>query len=184
MSSVMGIIKSHKGAILLHSDPGAGSTFKVLLPLFAGHQGTTPSDPAEDVLPTAYRDTTGTVLVVDDEELVREVCRAYVKDMGLQTLGAADGREAVDIFSRHMHDISLVILDLTMPHMDGVASLHALRLLRPDARVLISSGHATQATETFFTDDKPDGFIQKPFQMQELQEKIAGILGRESCPET
>jgi PAS domain S-box-containing protein len=176
MSSVIGIIKSHNGAILLYSEPELGSTFKVLLPVFNGQQGAAASGPAENALPKPHRDVAGMVLVVDDEESVREVCREYLHDMGLQTLGAADGKEAVDIFSRYMREISLVILDLTMPHMDGVASLHELRLLQPDAKILISSGHAAQTTEKMFVDDTPDGFIQKPFQLQELQDKIAGIL--------
>jgi PAS domain S-box-containing protein len=176
MSSVMGIIKSHNGAILLYSEPGSGSTFKVLLPVISGQQGVSRSDPAGSALPKPHRDTAGKVLVVDDEELVREVCGEYLNDMGLQTLNAADGKEAVDIFSRNMNDISLVILDLTMPNMDGVVSLRAMRQIQPDTKILISSGHATQTTEKFFVDDQPDGFIQKPFQKNELQAKIAGIL--------
>lgn len=80
-----------------------------------------------------------------------------------------------------MHDISFVILDLTMPHMDGVAALHELRLLQSDVKVIISSGHATQTAAKSFIDDKPDGFIQKPFQMQELQERIYEILHSSFC---
>ena len=184
MSSVIGIIKSHNGAILLYSEPELGSTFKVLLPVFNDQQIAIPSDPAENALLKPHLDVPGMVLVVDDEEPVRDVCREYLHGMGLQTMGAADGREAVDIFSRYMHDISLVILDLTMPHMDGVASLHELRLLQPGAKILISSGHAVQTTEKMFIDDTPDGFIQKPYQMQELKDKITGILNGTSCLQT
>ncbi|NTW98859.1 MAG: PAS domain S-box protein [Geobacteraceae bacterium] len=184
MSSVMGIIKSHNGAILLYSEPELGSTFKVLLPIFVDQQGVFPSDPAENVPLKPNLDVAGMVLVVDDEEPVREVCREYLHDMGLLTLGAADGREAVDIFRRNMHDISLVILDLTMPHMDGVASLHELRLLQPGVKILISSGHAVQSTEKMFIDDTPDGFIQKPYQILELKNKISEILHGASCLQT
>ncbi len=181
MSSVMGITKSHKGAILVYSEPGLGSTFKILLPIFTGQRGDNPSGPADSELPVPHHDSAGMVLIVDDEEFVREVCSDYLKNMGLQTLCAADGREAVDIFRRHMHDISFVILDLTMPHMDGVAALHELRLLQSDVKVIISSGHATQTAAKSFIDDKPDGFIQKPFQMQELQERIYEILHSSFC---
>ena len=176
MSSVMGIIKSHNGAILLQSNPGSGSTFKILLPVFTGQSGTSPPHPAERIAPKHHHATTGTVLIVDDEDLVRDVCCAYLNDMKLLTLSAADGREAIDTFSRHMHDISFVILDLTMPHMDGVATLRELRLLQPDVKVIISSGHSTETTAEKFSADKPDGFIQKPFQMQELQKNISKIL--------
>ena len=184
MSSVLGIIKSHNGAILLNSKPGFGSTFKVLLPIFTGQHAATPSVPTDSVLPKPHIDTAGTVLVVDDEEPVRELCRQYLKDMGLQALSAADGREAVTIFKQHADDITLIILNLTMPHMDGVATLHELRRLQPDVRVIIISGHDTQTTAKNFINDKPDGFIQKPFKMQELQEKITEILHGSSCQHT
>jgi PAS domain S-box-containing protein len=176
MASVMGIIKSHNGAILLHSKPGFGSTFKVLLPIFTGEQCVAPLDTAYGLFPKPHQGTAGTVLVVDDEELVREVCREYLKSMGLQTLIATDGRDAVAVYKKNAEDIVLIILDLSMPHMDGVATLHDLRQLQPDVKVIISSGHDTLTTAKDFIYDKPDGFIQKPFQMQELQEKIAGIL--------
>ncbi len=178
MSSVMGIIKSHNGAILLISKPGSGSTFKVLLPIFTGENDAILSELSDAVPSKSHSDIEGAVLVVDDEERVREVCKGYLSSMGLRTLCAADGREAVEIFSRHMHDISLVILDLTMPHMDGVGvmTLHELRLLQPDVKVIINSGHATQSAARNFITDKPDDFIQKPFQMQEIQEKITRIF--------
>lgn len=184
MSSVLGIIKSHNGAILLNSKPGFGSTFKVLLPIFTGQHCATPSGTAHCVLQEPHRDTAGTVLIVDDEELVREVCGEYLKGMGLLTLNAADGREAVIVFGQHANDITLIILDLTMPHLDGVATLHELRQLQSDVKVIISSDHDTQTTAKNFINDKPDGFIQKPFQMQELQEKINGILHGSSCQKT
>jgi CheY-like chemotaxis protein len=180
MSSVMGIIKSHNGAILLYSEPGLGSTFKVLLPVCSGLLNRAEAAEGVNTLPMPRGDSVGKVLVVDDEELVQEVCREYLHDLGLGTLGAMNGSEAAEVFRRNCDDVSLVILDLTMPHMDGVAALHALRQIRPDIKVLISSGHATQATEKMFIDDVPDGFIQKPFQFQELQDKIVAILNNPS----
>ena len=176
MSSVMGIIKSHNGAILLYSEPGLGSTFKILLPTVEERGDAASADMADDAAAKPQHGKIGTVLVVDDEELVREVCMEYINDMGLQTLGAEDGREAVDIFSRNMSDILFVILDLTMPHMDGVAALHELRLLRPDVKVIVSSGHTTETAAKAFVSDKPDGYIQKPYQMMELQRVISKLI--------
>lgn len=176
MSSVMGIIKSHNGAIFLYSGPGLGSTFKILLPAVEEQGAAASADMTESVASEPQRTDAGTALVVDDEELVREVCMEYLNDMGMQTLGAADGREAVDIFRRNMNNITFVILDLTMPHMDGVATLHELRLLQPDVKVIISSGHATETAAKAFVNDKPDGYIQKPFQMGDLQEVISRAI--------
>lgn len=174
MASVMGIIKAHKGAILLYSEPGLGSTFKVLLPISAGADNGALNFPAKDL--DQYHTPKGMVLVVDDEEYVREVCREYLTEMGLMSLSAASGNEAIDIFRRHMPDISFIILDLTMPHMDGVATLRELRRLKPDIRVIVSSGHATQSSAEKFSTDMPDDFVQKPFQLQELREIIGKLF--------
>ena len=176
MSSVMGIIKSHNGAILLYSEPGLGSTFKILLPTIEEQGDAASANMTDNVASELQRDDLATALVVDDEELVREVCMEYLNDTGMQTLGAADGREAVDIFRRNMNNITFVILDLTMPHMDGVATLHELRLLQPYVKVIISSGHTTETAAKAFVSDKPDGYIQKPYQMMELQRVISKLI--------
>lgn len=174
MASVMGIIKAHKGAILLYSEPGLGSTFKILLPMAAGADNSTLNFPAKNQ--DQYRIPKGMVLVVDDEEYVREVCREYLSEIGLISLSAENGNEALDIFKRHLHDIPFIILDLTMPQMDGVATLRELRRLKPDIKVIVSSGHATQASAENFSTDLPDGFIQKPFQRQDLLEIIHNLF--------
>jgi CheY-like chemotaxis protein len=174
MASVMGIIKAHKGAILLYSEPGLGSTFKVLLPISAGTDNGALNFPAKNL--DQYHIPKGMVLVVDDEEYVREVCREYLSEIGLISLSAENGSEALDIFKRHLNDIPLIILDLTMPQMDGVATLRELRRLKPDIKVIVSSGHATQASAENFSTDMPDGFIQKPFQLQELREIINNLF--------
>lgn len=174
MASVMGIVKAHKGAILLYSEPGLGSTFKVLLPISAESGNHALSFPAQEL--ELYRIPKGMVLVADDEEYVREVSREYLSELGLVSLSAANGREAVDIFRRHQQDIPLIILDLTMPELDGVATLRELRLIKPDIKVIVSSGHAPQASANNFSTDMPDGFIQKPFQLQELREIIGNLF--------
>ena len=178
MASVMGIIKAHKGAILLYSEPGLGSTFKILLPQSAGQDNGTLDFPAKRL--EHYQPPEGLVLVVDDEEYVRDVCREYLTEMGLLSLSAASGMEALDIFSRHRQDIAFIILDLTMQQMDGVTTFRELRRLKPDIKVIISSGHATQASAEYFDSEMPDGFIQKPFQLKELRELTDSLFKSQS----
>ena len=125
-------------------------------------------------IPTAL---TGMVLVVDDEEPVRDICTAIVEHFGFQAIGVADGIEALNIFGSKADEIALVILDLTMPKMDGVRTFHELKKIRPDVRVILSSGYSEQSMSERFTGDRPSGFIQKPYQIQELQSKIAQVMG-------
>ncbi len=176
MSAVLGIIKAHNGAILMYSEQGTGTTFKVFLPVSKGPRVARREEPAPPELPEARSGYTGTVLIVDDEPSVREICVDYVGNFGFDTLNASDGVEAVEVFRRHADDIALVILDLTMPRMDGVAAFRELKRIRPFVKVIASSGHAPQTTAQSFPDQKPDAFLQKPFDMQTLELKIRETL--------
>lgn len=176
MSAVLGIIRSHHGAIILHSEPGRGSQFTILLP--AGNDGATETDahghlPETDALSPFL---TGTVLVVDDEDDVRDFCVQCVTHFGFSALSACDGLEAVEIFRTRHREIQLVILDMTMPIMDGGATFRELRRINPAVRIIISTGHSTHDTTMSFSGDKPDAFIQKPFQVRELREKILQLM--------
>ena len=121
----------------------------------------------------------GLILVVDDEPSVRGVAERILHTAGFTVLTAADGREAVDIFRGHAGDVALVLLDLTMPHMDGEETLRALRDIRSDARVILSSGYTEQEAVNRFTDLGLAGFIQKPYQPQNLVGMIRGLLKKE-----
>ena len=117
------------------------------------------------------------ILVVEDEEMVRTICVAMLRRLEYQTLEASDGLEAMQIFKQYQHDILGVVLDLTMPRMDGLATFDALRQIRPDVQVLLCSGYSeTEATRRFM--DKPlAGFIQKPFQLGALRETLGKLRG-------
>jgi CheY-like chemotaxis protein len=119
------------------------------------------------------------VLVVDDEDMVLELCAALVEQIGFRPLRAASGREALEVFRRHAREVTLVILDLIMPEMDGVEVLHEIRRIRPDVRVLVSSGYIEQEASGRFGEDRPDGFITKPFTLSGLTETISMVLAGE-----
>jgi len=172
MSAVLGIVTAHHGAIFLESAAGSGSRFRILFPaMVASPQQIAAVDDAVEV-PIAH----GAVLVADDEEMVREYCCACVEALGYRVLTAADGMEAVALFRNQGDEISLVIMDLTMPRMDGIAAFNELKRLRPELKVIISSGYGEQNVVTQFAGEKPAGFIQKPFTIQSLQEIITRTL--------
>ncbi|MDU0457657.1 MAG: PAS domain-containing protein [Geobacteraceae bacterium] len=175
MAAVLGIVRSQNGAILVNSKPGIGSTFRVLFPECSDGTAAQPIEtkPVHDRVPTVFN---GKILVVDDEEHVRKVCMEFAAHLGFEAIGVADGNQALKILNDHGGDIALVILDLTMPVMDGVLTFQELRRIRPDIRVLLSSGCSKEDVSERFSGDRPAGFIQKPFQMHEMKEKITHVM--------
>ncbi len=117
-----------------------------------------------------------TILVVDDEELVRNVSKLMLERLGYQVSVAADGVEAVDLFRKTPDAIDLVLLDMTMPRMGGLETFHALRALRPDIRVVLASGYNEQDAAERFRGEGLAGFLQKPFQLPTLREKVGAAL--------
>jgi CheY-like chemotaxis protein len=115
------------------------------------------------------------VLLVDDEETVRGIGTEMLKELGFATITANDGREAVELFKNN-DDIALVILDLTMPRMDGEQCFRELRQLKPDVKVIISSGYNEQEVTQKFVGKGLAGFIQKPYKLSVLKEIIRKVL--------
>lgn len=175
MSAVLGIIKAHNGALLLKSEAGRGATFTVYFPVSV-QVGIPASDMARCLDSEHQSVFTGTVLVVDDEPHVRDICVEYVRHLGYTPISASNGIEALEIFRAHADEITLIILDLIMPHMDGVTTFNELRRIRPDVKVIVSSGHSAQDMMHDFPASGPNAFIQKPFQLQDLKEKISGLI--------
>lgn len=120
---------------------------------------------------------TGTVLFVDDDESVRNVGRRMLERAGLEVITAADGQEALDIYGECPDKISCVILDLSMPNMDGEETLRELRRVRGDAIVILSSGHTEHDLMQLCTEQQPTGFIQKPYKSACLIASIRAALG-------
>jgi CheY-like chemotaxis protein/two-component sensor histidine kinase len=164
LSAVVGIVKSHHGLLLLSSEEGKGTTFMVALPVTLASASA--DEPHEEVSELAM---TGTVLLVDDEEPVRRVGVKLLERHGLQTLLASDGREALELYRQHQHEISLVLLDMTMPGMDGEQTLKELRKLNPDVRVVMATGFNELETAERLSNWNLSGTLQKPYDIVTLR---------------
>jgi two-component system cell cycle sensor histidine kinase/response regulator CckA len=164
LSSVLGIVRGHKGLITVDTHPGAGTVFRVFLPL------SSTSVPARSD-PAAERQGSSTILVVDDEDVVRRMARNALERLGYQVLMAANGREAVELFAADPDRIQIVLLDMMMPVMGGEEALRRLLEIRPSLPVLAMSGfHEREAKQRFGAGIA--GFIQKPFTAGQLAIKL------------
>jgi CheY-like chemotaxis protein len=114
----------------------------------------------------------GKILVVDDEQDVREVCSVFVEHLGYDAIPAADGAEGVHLFQRYAGEIVCVLLDLTMPKLDGIGAYQKMREIRTDIPVILSSGYSEQDLSGRFSNLGLAGFIQKPYTLSELKKKI------------
>jgi DNA-binding NtrC family response regulator len=118
----------------------------------------------------------GTVLVVDDEESVRTIAKRMLQQFGFEVLLAKDGLEAVETFCRYPEEIATVLLDMTMPQMDGEAAYCEIRRVSPDVRVILMSGYNEQDATNRFAGKGLAGFVQKPFRLQELIGKVREVI--------
>ncbi|MEJ2220803.1 MAG: PAS domain S-box protein [Desulfobacterales bacterium] len=170
LASVYGIIKNHDGYIDVESEIGRGTTFTIFLP--AGENGLESRVEPDATLIKG----SGTLLIVDDEELVLDVGVNMLEKLGYTVLEAHNGTEAVDIFKAHHHKIKLVILDIIMPDMGGGAVYEKIKSINPDVKVLLSSGYSVDGQAIELLERGCEGFMQKPFTLEELSGKITQIL--------
>jgi PAS domain S-box-containing protein len=172
LAAVMGIVRSHRGLIRIRTDPGQGTSFRVLFPAVPGTVG----EPDQPLAGQSDWRGSGTVLVVEDEAEVREVAGRMLEDIGFQTLSAVDGRDALDQMDQHGDRVTAVLLDLSMPRMGGQETLRRLRERWPDLPVIMMSGYTEEAVAAEFSDagSRMTAFLQKPF----LVEDLVAILRR------
>jgi len=174
LAMVDGIVKQNRGFINCYSEPGVGTTFKIYLPTI---DLGTKSDVETSGVMLAFG--TETILLVDDEELIRDLGQRHLIHAGYTVLTAVNGQEALEIYERQRADISLVILDLIMPEMGGRECLEELLKINPDVKVLIASGFSVNGPTRDGIEGGARGFVGKPFDMKQLLQTVRKVLDEE-----
>jgi PAS domain S-box-containing protein len=182
MSAILGIVRGHKGAILVESEVGSGSSIQVLFPAVEkpapAKIAEVPASAVDGSPAEAKSKSKGTILLVDDEDMVRFVCQRMLSHDGWKVLPAAGGSEAIKLFRQDPEAITCVLLDLSMPQMDGMAVFRELRAIRPDVKVIMSSGYSSDEGDGQQLLGKgADGFIQKPYTVEGFRRELARVLG-------
>lgn len=167
MAAVMGIVRAHRGGIIVDSEPGKGSCFRIFLPISSEAPAQVLAETCEPYAPVG---SAGDILLfVDDEVDLHDVARAAGRREGFEVLTAANGMEAVECYLQHGDTIRLVVLDMTMPVMDGRQTFQELRRLDPNVRVIVASGYSTSDFEQEFAGSQLVGVLHKPYSIANLQ---------------
>jgi PAS domain S-box-containing protein len=181
LAVVQGIVRTHNGVATVASEPGNGSTFRIFIPVSAA-EGRQPDKVADDSevligsVSPAKLEGVGSVLLVEDEEMVRNVAAALIKRLGFIVFEAKDGVEAVEVFREHQNEIKCVLCDLTMPRMNGWETLTALRKLAPGIPVILASGYDKAQVMSGDHPELPQVFLGKPYNLKDLSNAIKDAL--------
>jgi two-component system cell cycle sensor histidine kinase/response regulator CckA len=176
LASVYGTMKNHRGAVLVYSEPGRGSCFKLLLPLAELQDGEVVASKEARMEIQALGIPPGSkqVLLIEDEELVGQMLLVMLRHLGFRAVLVQDGLAAMEHFQSVWHEIDLVIMDLVMPHMSGLETFRALKAINPEVLVVVSSGYSVDGEAQRIMDEGAAAFLQKPYQIGELSH----VLGR------
>jgi signal transduction histidine kinase len=174
MSAVLGILRSHRGAVNVYSEPGKGTEFRMFFPVSTMVEG--PVSLKQHPRGEEWLGT-GKVLLVDDEQTVLDVAGRMLEMLGFSVETAFDGFDALEVFKRKRDEIKCVLLDLTMPRMSGEEAFRELRSLAPDLPVVLSSGYSEIEVASRFSVTAVSGFIQKPYRFSELRDTLRKVLG-------
>ena len=173
LAATLGIVRSHDGAIKATSRSGQGTTLEIFLPALDHGADHHSNSSTEEI--RAWRKT-GTVLVVDDEEIVRDVVSVMLRNTGFDVLVASSGDQALEIFAEEQEQITAVIMDLTMPGTDGQTTFERMREIQPEVKVVLSTGYAGDDIVERYLEEGFAGFLHKPYRASALRETLRMIL--------
>jgi CheY-like chemotaxis protein len=173
LSVVYGVVKTHHGFIQVDSEPGQGATFTVYLPVVTvgeanGHRRSAPG---------GLQDSPRTIMLVEDEELLRNLGVMMMESDGYRVLSAKDGLEAVEMFETHADEIGLVVCDLGLPRLSGQEVILRMMEIKPDVRAIVASGYLEPKTRTEILRAGVLDTVQKPYDFREMMNKIRSIIG-------
>jgi nitrogen-specific signal transduction histidine kinase/CheY-like chemotaxis protein len=172
LASAYGIIKNHGGMIDVVSTPGRGSRFFVYLPA-SNNSAAVKNETIQGVVKG-----NGTILLVDDEDIIIEVGGKMLERLGYRVIIAQSGTQAVEIYQQMYQDIDMVVLDMIMPHTSGFETYNRFKEINPEVKVLLSSGYSDKGQAGEIVDRDTQSFIQKPFDLSQLSQKIASMLSK------
>jgi len=183
LAVVMGIVRAHSGVVTVESEPGRGSTFRVFFPVSVEEVPRQPDKVGNDgdvlisTVSPIEMEGGGIVLLVEDEEMLRNMAAAMLTLLGFAVLEAKDGVEAVEVFRQRQNEISCILCDLTMPRMNGWETLTALRKLAPDIPVILTSGYDKAHVMAGDHPELPQVFLGKPYKLKGLRDAIGRAIG-------
>jgi len=179
LSVVYGIVRQSGGNILVESEPGQGATFRILLPRTEGLESPPDSGLAKRSHPTLIRGE-GTVLLVEDEDAVRDLARDFLTVLGYSVIEAVSAENALQVFERHEGRVRAVVTDVVMPGMNGIDLAQRLVALKPDLKVLLVSGYAKESLDSDDLGRAGFAFLQKPYMLEDFSRKLADLLSASS----
>ncbi len=171
LASVYGMMKEHKGTIKFYTEPGAGTVFHLYLPLSKSIEVPDVVEEVEVASPG-----TGTILLVDDEDILRQTGALLLQQMGYTVIVAEDGGEAVSLYQQHQDEIDCVLLDIVMPVMNGKEAFEQIRRLNPQAKVIITSGFTRDVSVDQMVAEGAAGYMMKPFNRHYLQKTMNQVM--------
>lgn len=174
LSVVYGVINNHRGFVQVESEPGAGATFSIYLPVKRAHEG---PDIGQDAEPVRKYSTAQTILLVEDEEMLRDLGVTILKGEGYHVIAARDGVEGVDLFREYQDEIGVVVCDLGLPRLGGREVFMKMKEIKPGVRVIVASGYLEPGMRSEILREGVVDTIQKPYEFRELLDKIRAVIG-------